>query len=72
MIELYKILTGKYDASVSSSLVTLRDNDSDTTSTRGHNLKYKKRYRLNIKNTHLYTDAQMYGTAFGGGCIYPI
>ena len=29
MIELYKILRGKYDASVSSSLVMLRDNDSD-------------------------------------------
>ena len=40
MIELYKTLTGKYDASVSSSLVMLRDNDSDT---RGHNLKYKKK-----------------------------
>ena len=30
MIELYKILTWKYDVSVSSSFVTLRDNDSDT------------------------------------------
>ena len=30
MIELYKILTGKYDVSVSSSLITLRNNDSDT------------------------------------------
>ena len=36
MIELYKILTVKYDGSSSFSLVTLRDNDSDA---RGQNLK---------------------------------
>ena len=37
MIELYKILTEKYDAAVSSNFGTLRDNESDT---RGHHLKY--------------------------------
>ena len=35
MIESYKILTGKYDSSVTSNFVTLRENDSIT---RGHNL----------------------------------
>ena len=61
MIELYKILTEKYDAAVSSNFVTLRVNESDT---RGHHLQiFKERCRLNIKKTHLYTDAQMYGTA---------
>ena len=56
MIELYKILTEKYDAAVSSHFVTLRVNELDT---RGHHLKiFKERCRLNIKKPHLYTDAQ--------------
>ena len=47
MIELYKILTEKYGAAVSSNFVTLRVNESDT---RGHHLKiFKERCRLNIK-----------------------
>ena len=37
MIELYKILTEKYDADVSSNFVTLRVNELDT---RGHHIKY--------------------------------
>ena len=53
MIEIYKILTGKYDSSVTSNFVTLRENDSIT---RGHNLKiFKERCRLNIlKNSFIY------------------
>ena len=39
MIEIYKILTGKYDSSATSNFVTLRENDSIT---RGHNLKIFK------------------------------
>ena len=39
MIEINKILTGKYDSSVTSNFVTLRENDSIT---RGHNLKLFK------------------------------
>ena len=57
MIELYKILTEKYDAAVSSNFVTLRVNESDT---RGHHLKiFKERCRLNIKKNlfiHRCTD----------------
>ena len=53
MIEIYKILTGKYDSSVTSNCVTLRENDSIT---RGHNFKiFKERCRLNIrKNSFIY------------------
>ena len=52
MIELYKILTEKYDADVSSNFVTLRDNELDT---RGYHLKiFKERCRLNIKKL-IYT-----------------
>ena len=52
MIELYKILTEKYDADVSSNFVTLRDNELDT---RGHHLKiFKERCRLNIKNSFIH------------------
>ena len=40
MIELYKILTEKYDAAVSSNFLTLRVNKLDT---RGHYLKYLKK-----------------------------
>ena len=36
MIELHKILTGKYDATISSNFVTLKDNESET---RRHYLK---------------------------------
>ena len=39
-MDIYQILTGKYDASVSSSLATLRDKDSDT---RGYNSKLDKK-----------------------------
>ena len=39
MIEMYKILTGKYSSSVTSNVVTLRENDSITS---GHNLKIFK------------------------------
>ena len=52
MTELYKILTEKYDAAVSSNFVTLRVNESDT---RGHHLKiFKERCRLNIKNSFIH------------------
>ena len=48
MIDIYQILTGKYDSSVTSNFVTLRENDSIT---RGHNLNiFKERCRLNIGN----------------------
>ena len=40
MIEILKILTGKYDSTVTSNLVTLRENYSIK---RGHNLKYLKK-----------------------------
>ena len=56
IIELYKILTGKYEASVSSSLVTLRDNDSDTR----HNLKIYTQ-KMQFKHQKIF-EAQMYGT----------
>ena len=47
MIEIYKILTGKYDSSVTSNFVTLWENDSIM---RGHNLEiFKERCRLNIR-----------------------
>ena len=52
MIQLYKIITEKYDAAVSSNFVTLRVNELDT---RGHHLKiFKERCRLNIKKL-IYT-----------------
>ena len=45
MIEIYKILTGKYDSIVTSYFVTLKENDSIT---REHNLKIvKERCQLN-------------------------
>ena len=57
MIDIYKILTGKDDSSVTSNFVTLRGNDSTT---RGHNLKiFKERCRLNIRKNHLCTDLLM-------------
>ena len=39
MIELYKVLAGKYDVAFSSNLVVLIDNKSDTM---GHNLQIYK------------------------------
>ena len=46
MVEMYKILRGKYDSAVTSDFITLRENESIT---RGHNLKiFKERCRLNI------------------------
>ena len=58
MIEIYKILTGKYDSTVTSNAVTLRGNDSIT---RGHNLKiFKERFRLNIRKIHSYNYLLMY------------
>ena len=70
MIELYKILTEKYDAAVSSNFVTLRVNELDT---RGHHLKiFKERCRLNIKKL-IYTPMHIYmeqpPTACGRGSI---
>ena len=50
----YMILTETYDASVSSSLITLRDNDSDT---RGHNLKkMQTKYQERNSSVHGWTD----------------
>ena len=53
MIEMYTIFTGKYDSTVTSNCITLRENDSIT---RGHNLKkiIKERYRLNIRKKIIY------------------
>ena len=61
MIEIYKILTGKYDSSVMSNFVTLRENDSIT---RGHNLKiFKERCRLNIqKNSFIYRSTDVWNS----------
>ena len=61
MIEIYKILTGKYDSTVTSNFVTLRDNDSIT---RGHNLKiFKERCRLNIrKNSFVYRSTDVWNS----------
>ena len=57
MIELYKILTEKHDAAVSSNFVTLRVNELDT---RGHHLKiFKERCLLNIKKL-IYTPMHRY------------
>ena len=59
MIEIYKILPGKYDSSVTSNVVTLRENDSIT---RGHNLKiFKERCRLNIrKKSFIYRSTDVW------------
>ena len=47
MIEIYKILTGKYDSTVTSNVFTLWKQDSIT---RGRNLNiFKERCRLNIR-----------------------
>ena len=47
MIKIYKILTGKYNSTVTSNFFTLRENYSIT---RGHDLKiFKERCRLNIR-----------------------
>ena len=61
MIEIYKILTGKYDSSVTSNFFTLRENDSIT---RGHNLKiFKERCRLNIrKNSFIYRSTDVWNS----------
>ena len=61
MLEIYKILTGKYDSSVTSNFVTSRENDSIT---RGHNLKiFKERRRLNIlKNSFIYRSTDVWNS----------
>ena len=56
MIEMYTIFTGKYDSTVTSNCITLRENDSIT---RGHNLKKNYQRKIPIehpKKNHLYTD----------------
>ena len=64
MIEIYKLLTGKYDYTVTSNFFTLRENYSIS---RGHNLNiFKERCRLNIRKNHLYTDLLMYGIVCHG------
>jgi ribonuclease P/MRP protein subunit RPP40 len=59
MIELFKILTGKYDPEVSSFIQVAGD-----TTTRGHNLKlYKRRARLNIrKNSFVFRSVDLWNS----------
>ena len=65
MVEMYKILRGKYDSAVTSDFITLRENESIT---RGHNLKIiKERCRLNIikkeliyRNTYIWNSVPQY------------
>ena len=54
-------MKGKYDSTVTSNFVTLRDNDSIT---RGHNLKiFKERCRLNIRtNSFVYRSTDVWNS----------
>ena len=58
MIELYKILIGKYDEDVSNFLRT-----RDDSTTRGHQYKlYKTRARLDLGSTHSHREQLKFGT----------
>ena len=56
MIELYKILTKKYDEIV-ANFIELNDHNQNT---RGHNLKIKKN-EIKIENTPKYLCKQKHG-----------
>ena len=60
-LEIYKILTAKYESIVTSNFVTLRENYSVT---RGHNLKkISERCRLNIrKNSFIYRSTDVWNS----------
>ena len=60
-LEIYKILTAKYESIVTSNFVTLRENYSTT---RGHNLKkISERCRLNIrKNSFIYRSTDVWNS----------
>ena len=62
MIEIYKILTGKYDSTVTSKKFTLREKYSVMRG--GHNLKiFKERCRLNIrKNSFIYLSTDVWNS----------